>query len=810
VNVDAVVVTVRRAGQDAAGDALAREDVRPGEMAVLRALVRNQSGIVDNYRIGVEGIPETWVLVSPPTVYLVPYGAARGAYEQEVEIQVRPPRTPEAEAREWPIRVTAASATNGSIVGGARAIVNVLPYAAFDIEVEPQVRRARRQASYGVAVRNRGNAATNVTLAGTDAEGACTFAFEQPTLQVPRGGRVATALHVRPPKQIFIGKPTDRRLEIVAAEAGAAAAPAGPELPQVPRQVVFNQRPWLPTWIVPIVMAVLVATGALAVLRPKRAKLVKVPNVVAPVQTDKPEAQTFDVQKLLEAKGLKLGKAQPRNDPTSPAGAVLDQSPPPGTKVKPGSQITIIYAQHPGQAAQVPDLTGLTLKAALPKLAAAHLALGEVSPASATIDPERDKIVVTDPVAGTQATAGAQVKVFFKPPATAGTTSTPGGTTAGAGGGGGGAGGTAAGAAVVAGLVGQPLAAAVAAAQKKGITLSPVRRISAAAPNTVVADARNGAPAPGGGVTVAVSAGYPPIVLVTQGRLLAADGAKAGKAVQVTPQGVDASAPSFSPDGRQLAYSGSRDGTHARIFLHAIPAQGKDQPATEAGSFDTDPAISPDGKTLAFVRSSTRATLGTQAKLCFVALQAGALSACVTDAAHVVRGPVWSADGRTVVVRAATTADPGGSSDLLAFTSPEASSSDPTIWTPAGASLTAAFHGGRKAQVLAATFSPLANPPTLAVVANWQEDGVFRVYLLALDGTAHVKTRTPLGLAACAVDWRRPDAKELLLVTSTANCGSGGDTAVVRVAANGSGAQQQLVSGATVLGVAWQPLPSTG
>ena len=46
--------------------------VEPGQRERALALVRNQSGIVDNYELRVDGIPREWWSVFPDTVYLVP------------------------------------------------------------------------------------------------------------------------------------------------------------------------------------------------------------------------------------------------------------------------------------------------------------------------------------------------------------------------------------------------------------------------------------------------------------------------------------------------------------------------------------------------------------------------------------------------------------------------------------------------------------------------------------------------------------------------------------------------------------------
>ncbi len=91
--------------------------VEAGGHAHLPTLVRNQSGIVDNYEIQVRGMPDGWWNVTPPSVYLVPFGAPSGTYEQDVQINFSPPRSAEAEARLWQLEVVAVSRAQGEVAG---------------------------------------------------------------------------------------------------------------------------------------------------------------------------------------------------------------------------------------------------------------------------------------------------------------------------------------------------------------------------------------------------------------------------------------------------------------------------------------------------------------------------------------------------------------------------------------------------------------------------------------------------------------------------------------------------------------------
>ncbi len=167
---DTVIVTLRLPGEEGAGGASVATSVAPGTQAILLALVRNQSGIVDNYDLVIDGMPEAWWTITPSTVYLVPFGAPGGEYEQEVEVRLHPPRSPEAEARPWPVRIVATSKAHERPVGSASANVVIEPYQELETEMRPERANGHRKAKYAIAVRNRANAPTDVAFAAVDSE----------------------------------------------------------------------------------------------------------------------------------------------------------------------------------------------------------------------------------------------------------------------------------------------------------------------------------------------------------------------------------------------------------------------------------------------------------------------------------------------------------------------------------------------------------------------------------------------------------------------------------------------------------------
>jgi hypothetical protein len=207
---EGVIVTVRKAGDEAA-DAPVELTLTPGAQALLTVTVRNQSGIVDNYDLELRGMPESWWTMDPPTVYLVPYGAPGGSYEQEATLRLHPPRGPEAEARAWPVEIVAISRAHGQDAGSATATVTLEPYREIESELRPEIASGRRGAEFAIAVRNVANAPVDVAVTALDNENACRFSFDKPQLSAPPGRRDGTPFTVQPPNQMIFGRTKERR-----------------------------------------------------------------------------------------------------------------------------------------------------------------------------------------------------------------------------------------------------------------------------------------------------------------------------------------------------------------------------------------------------------------------------------------------------------------------------------------------------------------------------------------------------------------------------------------------------------------------
>src|SRR5918911_477633 len=138
-------IVLRLPDGDRAIEQTLQTSVEPGQRARVLALVRNQSGIVDNYELKVEGMPDDWWSVFPDTVYLVPFGTG-GTYEQEVEVHIHPPRSPQAESRVWELRVVAHSKATERTATKAPLGLVIEPYTETSTNIRPQRAKGRRKA----------------------------------------------------------------------------------------------------------------------------------------------------------------------------------------------------------------------------------------------------------------------------------------------------------------------------------------------------------------------------------------------------------------------------------------------------------------------------------------------------------------------------------------------------------------------------------------------------------------------------------------------------------------------------------------
>jgi beta-lactam-binding protein with PASTA domain len=735
--------------------------VKPGERLILLALIRNESGIVDNYDIAVRGLPAGWWTVTPATAYLVPYGTS-GNYEQEVQVHVHPPRTPDAQARPWAYEVTAFSRAYQTEVAAAPATVNIEPYQDVVGKVAPDRAAGRLKARFVLTLRNRANAPAEVLLEAVDAEGECEFRFAQPSVTIDPGRGLEAPFTVFPAKQIWIGRPKDRPIRVT-------ATPVGAPQPPPPMPATYRQRAWLPWWLsiaVPLVAAIV---AAVILLMPKQTV---VPNL-------KQAKNVFAAQTIATKAGLKLSPTvQMMTDPSAAPGSVINQTPAAGTKVKKGSLVSIEIAVGTGKV-PVPLVVGVTPVVADTELRAAGLVLGAVSP---QLNPN-GKIATQIPRAQEQVAMGTPVAVFLQPAVSAKAAAAAGAAGAGAAGaagagaasasgtgtsGGGGApagGGATANAAgakpvVIPAVKGSSMAAAQQLSQS-GLLPTMGEVFSTKPTGTLV-----GTKPPAGTsvrvgtkVELLVSGGYP-LLSFDNGKSIsiAVNGNK--KIVALPSAGVPQDEASWSADGTQIVFVQGPASAGQLVSLKANQQGAQPVPLTGPGANDHDPSFAPttSQNLLAFIDDS-----GGGSKLCFAVVGPNQLNpACTSHPGWTLgRQVAWSPDGTKILVFATKDGTNRRVFGLIEFASNVAFSTQASLWGQ-GTVVTDTSTPGEG--VSAGEFSP--NGKRVALASN---TGTLSFHLLITGPDLNLRNSTTFPIRACEVAWR-PDGKELAVMSADSAC----------------------------------------
>lgn len=784
--------------------------VTPGSRVIVLGLVRNQSGIVDNYDLDVRGLPRSWWTINPGTVYLVPYGSA-GTYEQEVQIELHPPRSAEAEARAWDLEVSVFSRAEEREVAAQPVVLGILPYEDFHTTLSPERRAGRRKVKYEVSVRNRANAPADVAIGAQDVDGECRTKLIEPTLHLTPGETGTTTLEVRPPRQHWLGRGIERRIEVstatgedgerLLARDDAAAAQKkrgrgrglpgvtgggitkgsvrvgpggidvqgprlrGPDFHQVDLSnripgLDLNQLRGKPGDVdLPPLPPTQVAFRQkpwlpwwLAVVVPLLIALLIVLWLLWPRTTDVPKVtgspSVFAAQQKLEDDGLKLDpNVQKVVRPAAKPGSVIGQAPKAGKTVDKGSTVAIQVAVGTGSI-EVPNIVDQTLPDAEKMLREAGLVVGRISKNPPDLGA---KIGSQIPAAGESVKEGSPVDVYYgKPGAKDGA-----GGAAGAGGGGGGGGDIA-----VPAIDPKDAQGYSAKVSDAGLVPQAVQQFSAAPKGEVFGTEPavgtkldEGAP-----VRVLISAGFPQLVFDDDRNVLRIDGATGKRLDAVAKTPAPEKDPAWAPDGVHVAFA-----SNGRIMLADVTKPDEAPvPLTPAGERYADPSFAPstEGQVLAVARLNSSSD-GNDRDLCVgLVTEDGVRPQCKEDKNFGVADAKWAPDGKTIFVPAVRK---DGAFGIVRYRSDQPFSPRADSWTGGDFVTPLDAKGGTGVRDLAV--SP--NGKQLAVVSNI-DSPEFRLAFTGIDDLSLEQAkRRPV--QACKVVWR-PDGKEVVIVQAGERC----------------------------------------
>jgi hypothetical protein len=173
--------------------------VDPGGEVATTLKVRNTGSVVDEFTFDVLGPLAPWGVVEPAVVRLLP------GMEEQVQVHLRPPRSPDVPTGPVPfaVRVNSKEDPQGSAV--EEWIVSVEPFGELTAELLPRTSRGRRKATHELALDNRGNERVSAELTAYDDTELLDFEFSEPGVVLEPNTAVFTRLTVRPRKRLWRG-----------------------------------------------------------------------------------------------------------------------------------------------------------------------------------------------------------------------------------------------------------------------------------------------------------------------------------------------------------------------------------------------------------------------------------------------------------------------------------------------------------------------------------------------------------------------------------------------------------------------------
>ena len=228
--------------------------VEPGQNLAFQVVLINQGDLVDHFQFAIEGMPKEWAPELPKSVYLMP------GEQQEVNLNINPPRTANSRAGRYPISIVITSRADPRQKAESKATLTVATFSNFSSELRPQKIRAGQPAS--VIVHNRGNFQESFNLTLSDRGNELSFSPNKLQFNVSEGKSGAAEFRSQPRQRRWIGGEKSHPMTVQIS--------GGKGDPQVHTGEVVS-RALLPSWVIPAALVLCMLLGAAGVFAANQA-----------------------------------------------------------------------------------------------------------------------------------------------------------------------------------------------------------------------------------------------------------------------------------------------------------------------------------------------------------------------------------------------------------------------------------------------------------------------------------------------------------------------------------------------------------
>ncbi len=216
--------------------------IAPGSAATATVTVQNRGNVVDTVTVSIQGIPESWLRVTRPSLQLMPDA------RDEVVVIFQPPRETASTAGPHEFAAAARSTQHGVEVRALGRIA-ILPFGDLSLELRP----VRSKRAFTATVENQSNSPATVEFRATDGGDEVNASFQPARLELQPGEGGSVQIDARLRRARFFGKESLIPFE-AEAKADARIANAKAELKYRP--------PWLwVRWLVLLVVLAGLAAG---------------------------------------------------------------------------------------------------------------------------------------------------------------------------------------------------------------------------------------------------------------------------------------------------------------------------------------------------------------------------------------------------------------------------------------------------------------------------------------------------------------------------------------------------------------------
>jgi uncharacterized membrane protein len=227
-------------------------EVAPGESVETTITIRNQSKIVDQFGIRIQGLSPTWWTLSTPSVSLFP------GDQDQAKLTIHPPKEAETKAGSYSFQVRVVSQANPEEVTEREVYLVLRGFLVWDVEMSP-TKVVGEAGTYRVTASNSGNTDITLLLKGKDAEEALDYTFNHDELIMPAGGNVSVTLQVSPKrgKKAKKGKLYNFQVLVRPAEAKVPSR----ETKTITGQLEYQRQRRRPSWIWILLIIIIIAAS---------------------------------------------------------------------------------------------------------------------------------------------------------------------------------------------------------------------------------------------------------------------------------------------------------------------------------------------------------------------------------------------------------------------------------------------------------------------------------------------------------------------------------------------------------------------